>query len=320
MLISVFLVAAGLVLLFVGGEALVRGSVIMAHTLKLPKLLIGLIVVGFGTSMPELLVSVQAAFGGAPELALGNVVGSNVANVLLIIGAAAVLAPMAGWKGDATRGALVATGAAGVLLVVTMQDTIGHLSGALMLALLALYLAGSYYFLSRHPDATEDEDSDNLDAVIAARTWAPPVVAVAGIALLVTGADLLITGAVTIARSIGISDAVIGLSLVAFGTSLPELVTAIVSSIKRQSEVIIGSIIGSNIFNILAILGITVTLHPISVADRIPAMDAPLVLATSIGMFLLLALTRSIGRSIGIAMLALYGGYMVILFTQGAVG
>lgn len=318
MLFSFFLVVAGLLTLYFGGEGLVRGSVVLASRFGLPKLMIGLLVVGFGTSMPEMLVSIQAAFGGVPELALGNVVGSNIANVLLIIGVAAVITPVARWQKDAPRGALVASAVGLLLMILCLGDRLEHWQGLLLLALLTIYLVISYRLMARGGDVEIDElDGDSIDALITRHLWAAPLAVVAGIALLVLGADLLIDGSVAIARRIGISDAIIGLSLVAFGTSLPELVTAIISSLKREPEVVLGSVIGSNIFNILAILGVTVTLHPITVAERIPMIDAPLVLASSVGMFLMLALMKQLGRGVGAIMLGLYIGYIILLYSNG---
>ena len=327
MLFSIFLVVAGLATLFMGGEALVRGAVILARGLGMPRLVVGLLVVGFGTSMPELLVSIEAVFDGAAGIALGNVVGSNIANVLLILGAAALLMPISGWDGDAKRGALVAVGAGVLLFVFCMKDRLDATQGWILLALLAAYLVASYHLLARRPDSSEPAHraragagagaKDAVDSWLSRNFALAGAAVILGIALLMLGAELLIAGTVAIARAFGISDAVIGLSLVAFGTSLPELVTVVVSSIKREAEVVVGSVIGSNIFNILAILGVTLALHPIGVADRIPRIDAPLVVATSLGLLLLLAFTRRIGRSIGLAMVAMYCGYIALLYFQG---
>ena len=316
MLFSVFLVAAGLAMLFAGGEALVRGAVVLARRLGVSRLVVGLLVVGFGTSMPELLVSLEAVFDGAPEIALGNIVGSNIANVLLIVGVAALLTPITRWNNEARYGALVAVGAGVLLYLLCLKGRLDAPQGWLLLGTLSAYLAASYLLLARRPESTEPARSGTIEALLSRNSMLACAAAVAGIGLLMLGADSRIAGAVFIARAAGISDAVVGLSLVAIGTSLPELVTAIVSSFKREPEVVVGSIIGSNIFNILAILGVTLTLHPIRVADRIPVIDVPLVMATSLGFLLLLALTRSIGRATGLAMLGLYFGYIALLYAQ----
>ena len=212
-----------------------------------------------------------------------------------------------------------------LLFVFCMKDRLDATQGWILLALLAAYLVASYLLLARKPDSSEPAHraragagaKDAVDSWLSRNFALAGAAVILGIALLMLGAELLIAGTVAIARAFGISDAVIGLSLVAFGTSLPELVTVVVSSIKREAEVVVGSVIGSNIFNILAILGVTLALHPIGVADRIPRIDAPLVVATSMGLLLLLAFTRRIGRSVGLAMVAMYCGYIALLFVQG---
>lgn len=319
MLFDLLFVAAGLVLLFVGGESLVRGSVAIAERLGISKLLIGLVIVGFGTSTPELLVSVKAALNGAPEIALGNVVGSNIANILLVVGLAAVIAPVIGWERTAVREALVATLVSLAAFALVQGDVITRIQGIAMLVVLAGYLVSSYWLERRDRAAkTFQHEAEAFEDIPLPRQWLAPVLAIGGIVALVFGADLLVKGAVNIARSFGVSDAVIGLSLVAIGTSLPEVATAIVAAIRRQSDVVLGNVIGSNIFNILAILGITVVIQPIEVADRFRTIDTPVMLATALLLLTLLFATKVIGRFWGIMMLAIYAVYMAFLFTSGA--
>lgn len=316
---DLFLVATGLVLLFVGGEGLVRGAVAIAERFGISKLLIGLVIVGFGTSTPELLVSVNAALDGAPEIALGNVVGSNIANILLIIGIAAAIAPVAGWDRGALREAFIATLVALATLGLVQADVISRLQGSVMLVVLAAYLVSTYWLERRNRQSqTFAHEAEAFEDIPMARPWQAPLFVVAGIAALVFGADLLVQGAVSIAQSFGVSDAVIGLSLVAIGTSLPELATAVVAAVKRQSDVVLGNVIGSNIFNILAILGITVVIQPMDVAARFREIDVPIMVAASVLLLGLLFATRSIGRIWGLLMLSAYGAYMVFLFSTGA--
>ncbi|MHA7849549.1 calcium/sodium antiporter [Roseovarius sp.] len=318
MLDDLLLVAGGLGLLFVGGEGLVRGSVALAERMGISKLLIGLVIVGFGTSTPELLVSVNAALDGAPEIALGNVVGSNIANILLIVGVAALIAPIIGWERTALREALVATLVSLVALALMQAAVITRTQGIAMLVVLAGYLFASYWLERRDRLAkTFQHEAAEFEDIPLSRPWLPPVLALGGIAALVFGADLLVEGAVNIARDVGVPDAVIGLSLVAIGTSLPELATAIVAAIRRHSDVVLGNVIGSNIFNILAILGVTVVIQPIEVTARFRDIDAPIMLAASILLLALLFATKSIGRIWGGLMLVLYAGYMAFLFTSG---
>ena len=318
MLFSLFLVAAGLLVLFLGGESLIRGSVAIANRFQIPKLVIGLLIIGFGTSMPEMLVSIKASLSGSPEIALGNVVGSNIANVLLIIGTSALILPISGWNVHACRGATFSLLAAIMLYFLSFSTTLSAIHGMMMLAGLMIYLTANYIILSRSPNKTENEstDLDQIDRLLTGSIVISAVASLVGIMLLMLGAELLINGAVDIARTFGVSDAIIGLSLVAFGTSLPELVAAIVSALKRESEVILGSVIGSNIFNILAILGVTLLIGPINVAERINMVDTPLVMASSLGLLVMLMMMRQIGRISGIVMLGLYGCYMVMLLMQ----
>jgi cation:H+ antiporter len=318
MLHDILLVAAGLILLFLGGEGLVRGSVTLAERLGISKLLIGLVIVGFGTSTPELLVSVKAALGGAPEIALGNAVGSNIANVLLIVGLASVITPILGWERTAVREALVAALVSLAALVLVQGEVITKLEGIAMLVALAGYLFASYWLEKKDPKAkTFQHATEEFEDIPLPRPWLAPVLALGGIVALVFGADLLVEGGVKIARVFGVPDAVIGLSLVAIGTSLPELATAVVAAIRRHSDVVLGNVIGSNIFNILAILGVTAVIQPIAVSSRFREIDTPVMLGVALLLLALLFVSKSIGRLWGLLMLALYAAYMVTLFSNG---
>ncbi|GHE05921.1 sodium:calcium antiporter [Defluviimonas sp. 20V17] len=315
---DLLLVAAGLALLFLGGEGLVRGSVAIAERLGISKLLIGLIIVGFGTSTPELLVSVNAALDGAPEIALGNVVGSNIANILLIVGVAALILPISGWQRTAVREALIASLTGLVLVGLVQGDIINRMEGIAMLVVLAGYLASSAWLEKRDRQAkTFKHEAEEFEDIPLARPWIAPVLALAGIGALIFGADLLVEGSVSIARSFGVPDAVIGLSLVAIGTSLPELATSIVAAIRRHPDVVLGNVIGSNIFNILAILGVTVVIQPIEVGARFREIDTPVMLGASVLLLALLFATKRISRTWGALMLTAYAAYMVFLFTFG---
>lgn len=315
MILDTGLILAGFVLLFLGGEGLVRGSVAISERLGLSKLIIGLTVVAFGTSTPELIVSVNAALSGAPDIALGNVVGSNIANVLLILGIAALIAPIAGWQRTAMRDAMVMTFAALALFGLTYGAAIGRLEGLVLLAVLLTYLAASYWLERRDKSATMlVHETEEFEGVAMRSVWVAAGFVVGGILALMLGADLLVKGAVSIARSFGVSDAVIGLTLVAVGTSLPELATSIVAAWRRHSDVVLGNVIGSNIFNVLAILGLTAVVAPIPVGARFSAFDAPVMVFVSILVVLLLVAFRRIGRGIGLAMLLAYMAYIAWQF------
>jgi cation:H+ antiporter len=315
MMFDFILAASGFLLLFLGGEALVRGSVALSERLGLSKLIIGLIVIGFGTSAPELLVSVNAALGGTPDIAVGNVVGSNIANVLLIIGVAAVILPISSWQAAATREALTAGFAALLFYGLVQGQMISRVEGVIMLAVLAAYLGATYWLERRKVAATiYEKETEEFEDIPMRHAWWAPVLTVVGIALLVVGADFLVDGSVSIARRVGVPDAVIGLSLVAIGTSLPELATAIVAAIRKHSDVVLGNVIGSSIFNILAILGVTSIIHPIEVGERFRGFDTIVMLGASGLLIFLLFTMKRIGRVVGTMMLLAYAGYMALLF------
>ncbi len=321
MLVDVGLIVAGLVLLFFGGEGLVRGSVALAERFGVSKMIIGLVIVGFGTSMPELVVSLNAAIAGTPEIAIGNVIGSNIANVLLIIGVACVIVPISSWQRSAVREALIATLVGLALYGLVQGEMIGRAEGVTLLVVLAAYLFATYWLERRAMKKTVfEEETEEFEDIQISSVWLSVLLVAGGIAVLVLGADLLVRGAVAVARDFGVTDAVIGLTLVAVGTSLPELATAIVAAYRRHSDVVIGNVIGSNIFNILAILGITALVQPIAVGDQFRTVDGLMVVATSAFLLVLLFATRRIGRGWGAAMLATYAAYTIYLFQTGAAG
>lgn len=301
--VDYFYLVAGLVGLFFGGEALVRGSVGIARRMAIPPLLIGLTVVGFGTSTPELLVSVDAAWRGVPDIALGNIVGSNIANILLIIGLSALVWPIRVMGSTLRRDTGVMMAAALVLVPVFAMGQMGRVAGMALVAGLVAYLVWAY----RQPGEAATGSGD-------ASTPAPMLVSVlwvlAGLVALMTGARFLVDGAVSIARGYGISEAFIGLTIVAVGTSLPELATSLIAALRRQSEIAIGNIVGSNIFNVLGILGVTALVAPIPVASRFLTFDLPVMIAVSVVLTALLLTRPVIGRGIGVVMLAGYVAYI----------
>ena len=296
-------VVAGLIGLFFGGEALVRGSVGVARRLAIPPLLIGLTVVGFGTSTPELLVSVQAALRGVPDIAVGNIVGSNIANILLIVGVTALVWPITVTGATLRRDTLVMVGAGLALVPIFALGIIGRLPGLVLVAGLAGYLIWAY----RTPGASEPEDAD-LPAP--SSTWVSLLWVVGGLAVLMLGARFLVDGSVNIARGFGISEAFIGLTIVAVGTSLPELATSLIAAFRRQSEIAIGNIVGSNIFNVLGILGLTALITPVPVAGRFLTFDLPVMIAASLALTALLLTRPQIGQVVGVALLLAYVGYI----------
>lgn len=317
---EVLFIIAGLVLLFLGGEGLVRGSVGLAERLGISTLLVSLVVVGFGTSAPELIVSIKAAFSGSPDLALGNVVGSNIANTLLIIGLAAVLKPIASGGSGIKRDALAVIIASMMLVGFSYFDYISMSGGVLMLTALSAYMFMAYWQEKRAP-AVEQARERELEIHIVEETHSAGDSAVkstglvvVGLVMLVLGADWLVTGASSVARTFGISEAIIGLSLVALGTSLPELTTAVIASFRGHSDVVIGNVLGSNLFNVLGILGVTAIFAPLPLAGRIVEVDLWLMLGTSFLLFFAIRSGKLVSRVEGAVFLGLYAAYLGLMF------
>ena len=302
-------IAFGLVLLTLGAEALIRGATALARRFGLSELLIGVTLVGFGTSAPELVSSVSAAFAGSPGVAVGNVVGSNIANILLILGIAALIAPVPvdadGFRRDAPALAFSTLAAIGV----SMTGEYGRIAGGAFLAALAVYIAFAYMTEKRAAQA------QLLDIPHEARRPVIPSLAYAilGLGLLIGGAKLLVTGAVGIATAFNVSETLIGLTLVAVGTSLPELVTSVVASLRGKSDLAFGNIVGSNIYNILGILGATAIIHPVSAPLAIIRFDNWIMAATTTAL-ILFAITRNrIERWEGAVLVLGYAAYISFL-------
>jgi cation:H+ antiporter len=300
---TAILFTVGLAALFFGGNWLVRGAVAIALAFRIPSFVVGATVVGFGTSTPELLVSVQAALGGAPGVAIGNVVGSNTANILLILGVTALFGTLtAPWR-DLRPDLLWMLAAAMVALPVMWEGRVGRIDGAVLVAGIVLYLVQS---LRRG-------GSDDLPLPVQDPPWRAALFVLIGLVLLMIGARLLVDSATTLARALGVSEAVIGLTIVAVGTSLPELAASTAAAMKGQRDMALGNIVGSNIFNILAILGITALIAPIPVEARFVAVDVPVMIAVTLALIGTIAWRGAISRAAGMALLVAYGTYIVLL-------
>lgn len=316
------LIIGGLALLFVGGEALVRGSVAISQRLGISAILIGVVVVGFGTSTPELLVSIKASLAGQPDIALGNVVGSNIANILLILGISAIICPVICAAKAIQRDALAVAVVSALLFALTFIGSISSVMGAAMVAILVAYVIYSYKAEMKEKKALPSTDPDTVhehEVQQFSNTLGLGIsilMSVGGIAMLVFGADFLVEGASNIARQVGISEAVIGLTLVAVGTSLPELAAAISAACKKNSDVIIGNILGSNLFNILFILGITSTIKPVPLSGQIAGFDVPLNLGVALLTLVLIYFMHRISRVTGAIFIVLYTIYIGWLYTN----
>ena len=302
-------VAGGLVGLYFGAEWLLRGSIALAQKLAIPTLIVSLVIVGFGTSMPELLVSVRAAISGSSDIALGNVVGSNTANILLIIGACAMIFPITRWDKGVKRDTYVMIAAAVLLLGLAQFPAIGRLAGLIMVAVLLAYVVYAYVNSRGSVEEATDEEVKHETLSNAFTT----LLILGGLGTLFVGAELLVRGATNLARDFGVSEAVIGLTVVAVGTSLPELATGIMSALRKHSDIMIGNIVGSNIFNILFILGVTSVIQPIVVAPRFASFDIPVMLGVTLGFAFLLLAHLGVRRLTAGAMLVAYVGYTVAL-------
>ena len=297
-------IMAGLVGLFLGGEALVRGSVSIAHRMSISPFVIGLTVVGFGTSTPELLVSLQAALKGVPDIAIGNIVGSNIANVLLIVGVTALVWPIHVAGSALRRDTTIMILSALALVPLFAMGEIGRVAGLTLVAGLIAYLV--WTFLKPQQEASDDEAEAAATPIVNALLWGT-----LGLVGLLFGARFLVDGAVSVAQDFGVSEAFIGLTIVAIGTSLPELATSLIAAFRHQSDIAIGNIVGSNIFNVLGILGVTSIVAPIPVAPRFLTFDLPIMIVVSIVLTGLLLLHQKIGRRTGAVMLLAYCAYLL---------
>ena len=323
------MVLGGLALLFIGGEALVRGSVSVARKLNISELVIGLTLVGFGTSVPELVTSLRAIDQDAVGIAVGNVVGSNIANVLLVLGVAAMIRPILTNPRALARDGLIMLAVTALLCALIWFDLFSRPVGIALLGALLVYLAYSFVADQRRGNAAAAMHMAEGETVEARYgLFLGLVIAVAGLVGVVFGARLLVDGGVVIAREFGISETIIGLTIVAVGTSLPELVTSAVAAYRGKSDVALGNIIGSNIFNVLGILGVTAVVHPFSVRSDISAEamsqghHASIISSEDIGalilsvfLLMLFAMTgRRIARWEGAVLLLAYALYFGLLF------
>ncbi|WP_372736383.1 calcium/sodium antiporter [Nocardioides sp.] len=309
---DVLVLAIGLAVLVVGGEVLVRGATATAAAAGLSPMIIGLTLVGFGTSSPELVTSLTAAYQGAPDIIAGNVVGSNTANVLLILATAALISPLAVEPRSFKREGSMVAFATLIAVVLTLVGGVGRITGLAMLVLLIAYLVYVVRVERAQPDAEGAaaellvEDLPSVSTGI----WGGIALTVVGIGLTIGGARFMIDGAIGIAETIGISDVVIGLTIVALGTSAPELVTSIIAALKGHAEVALGNVIGSNLFNILFIFGTTAVVTPFDIPSTLASRDIWVMAGATLLMLVVARNGFKIHRWEGALMLTLYIGYV----------
>ena len=311
--IAIGAMGMGMMLLIRGGNWTVDASIYLAKHLGVSRLLIGLTVIAFGTSLPELIVSINSNFRDLPGIALGNVIGSNIANILLVIGATAFVAQLTVQPKRVRRDLVIMVSVTAILAGLMILDWINHTAGFCLFALLVIYTLWEY----RHSKIHGHEDEDHEDDPVFKNLKASAGFLLLGLAGIALGAEFLIRGATISAEVIGVPDAVIALSVIAIGTSLPELSTCIIAASKKQSDIVIGNIIGSNLFNILMIVGITAMLKPIDMslaAPQLTELDIWITLAVSIIFSLILLFYKKINRMLGILFLGSYIIYMGVIF------
>lgn len=309
---DIVLLVGGLVILGCGGECLVRGAAQLARQLGVSALVVGLTIVAFGTSAPEIAVSMQSAAQGQPDLAVGNVVGSCIMNILIVLGIAALVRPLRVSRNVVTMDALVMLMVTGIFMLFAVDKTIDRWQGLLFVVGLALYTVVTYYEARFQPKVVEDEyEHDPRQEKTS--LWVSVPAVVVGLAGLVKGADLIVEGGLGIAELLGVSKRIIGLTLFAFGTSLPEMAICVIAARRSQPDIAIGNVVGSNIFNILAVIGITAAFFPLGVNDKIFRFDAPVMLGVVVLSFWVLRTGHRISRREGALLLGLYAVYLGVM-------
>ena len=312
-MLDLLAILVGVALLFGGGELLVRNASALASAWGLSPMVVGLTIVAFGTSAPELAASLTAALQGSPQIALGNVVGSNTANIALVLALVALVRPPTATASFLRREVPIMVGAAALLVVLLVGGTVGRGDGALLLLLLVAYLLVLLRPVEEKAEVRE-AFAEEYGRPARISTWAAALLVVAGLALLVGGANVLVLGATSLARDFGLPEMVIGLTLVAVGTSLPELATSLIAAAKRQSDIALGNIVGSNIFNVLGIVGATAVARPLRIPYEAIAIDLWVMLGLSVLFVPFLVTGLRLGRREGAVLVTLYLGYVAYLY------
>lgn len=310
MLTNLLFIGLSLALLFVGAESLVRGSASLALRLGLSRLMVGLTIVAFGTSSPEMIVSVKSALAHQGDLAVGNVVGSNIFNIGVILGIAALVCPVPVHRQVIKVDAPIALGVALLVPLLLLNSRLGRIEGLLLVS-----FAVAYTWLNVVLARREAETNDPSEP-IPARHWGVDLgLIAAGLGILVLGSRLLVDHSVALAQTLGVSEALIGLTIVAAGTSMPELATSVVAAFRRQPDIAIGNVVGSNIFNVLGILGVASLVEPIH-APGISSLDLGMMVILTVLLLPLLYTGRMLHRLEGVILLAMYGAYLFVIWPK----
>lgn len=316
MLLGAILVLAGLLLLYYGAEYLVTGSSRLALSLGVRPLVVGLTVVAFATSMPELMVSLFATTRGASSMAVGNIIGSNIANIGLILGVAALIAPLVVTRSTLVREVPIMVAASLGAYLVVMDGELSFTNGLVLFVSLLVFLVYCV-MTAREPSVPDDGEVKKAICNASAGRGRNIVLVLVGMAGLGFGAELMVRGAVMIATLFGISELVIGLSIVAVGTSLPELAASVMSAWKGEMDISVGNVIGSNIFNVLFVLGVCPMIQPITIEPRVLTLDFPIMLAffaLFIGLLTMMSPRLQLGRKRGVLLLGAYLLFIASLF------
>ncbi len=310
----------GLLILLLAGDSLVRGAVNISLRLGVPALIVSLTIVAFGTSAPELLISIKAIDDGVPGIALGNVVGSNTANILLVLGVPALLAGLHTSECETRKSYLMMLGTTLLFIALCFAGPLTWWHGLILLSVLAVILGDQFRQALAHRRACGgDEEPEGADPEMA--WWKIGLFTVLGLIGLPLGADLLVDSSIELARDFGVSETVIGLTLIAIGTSLPELATTVMAAYRRQADVALGNVIGSNLFNLLAIIGIASLVGPIPVERNFLTFDLWVMLAASLVLLpFVFSNTRDMTRGWGIVLTAAYIAYLWLVVAQGQIG
>ena len=304
----------GLLILLLAGDSLVKGAVNLSLRVGIPALIVSLTIVAFGTSAPELLISVQAILDGVPGIALGNVVGSNTANILLVLGIPALLATMHTSECNTRKTYLQMIAASALFIALCFRGVVDWFAGVILLLALGAMLAHAIREVKRHRQSERDAEEDEVEGADPNLGWGKIILfLVLGLVGLPLGASLLVDGASNIARTFGVSDTVIGLTLVAIGTSLPELATTVMAALRRQADVALGNVIGSNMFNLLAIMGVASLVGPVPVDPQFLSFDLWIMLGASLLLIPFVFLRQDITRAWGLILTAIYGVYLVVV-------
>ncbi len=313
-LLAIIQLLAGFVLLYFGGDWLVNGGVALARRFRISPLVIGMTIVAFGTSAPELLVSMTSSIKGSAGIAMGNVIGSNIANIGLILGLTAMLCPIPTQNRKVSANGLVMILASLLALVLSLNNGLSRIEGLILFAGIILFTVISIRLGRTKQDATQPDSEPQgkeMSVLVAL------LLVALSCAMLAFGADFMVDGATSIAQALGVSDKVIGLTIVALGTSLPELAASVAAALKKEMDISIGNIIGSNIFNLMCVLGVSASIRPIPFDYMQYRMDFVIMMAFSAGLIILIQPWKAqgrLGRISGIIMFAAYAIYAWSLF------